>query len=199
MVQSMPGPHEKSAPKFENSTDPKELERFFSCLEELFDQCAVTDDLVKKKYAVSYTDVKMEKQWKVLDYFNKGTFGEFKSEVLGSYDGAVDGDHDSVWELKKLVDQYNLLPIRKKSDFMAFKREFAVLAAALSAVLSNRELVDHFLRPMSDELYDSIKRRLECLPVPAGKLERDRANPYTLDEVMSSGLEVMQGVSHCSL
>ncbi|PBK87604.1 hypothetical protein ARMGADRAFT_1034532 [Armillaria gallica] len=169
----MPGPHKKSIPKFESFTDPEELERFFSRLEELFDQCAVTNDLVKKKYTISYTDVKTEKQWKVLDYFNKGTFGEFKSKVLGSYDGAVDSGHDAVWELKKLVDQYNLLSICKKSDFMVFKREFSVLAAALSAVLLNQELVNHFLIPMSDELYDFIKRRLECLPVLAEKLERD--------------------------
>ncbi len=51
----MPGLNEKSAPRFESSTDPEELERFFSRLEELFHKSAIVTDVEKKKYAVSYT------------------------------------------------------------------------------------------------------------------------------------------------
>ncbi|PBK64748.1 hypothetical protein ARMSODRAFT_892680 [Armillaria solidipes] len=99
----MPGPNEKSMPRFEKSTDPKELERFFARLEELFDKCAVAPDVDKKKYAVVYTDIKTEKQWKVLDHFAKGTYEEFKKDVLSSYDGALAGDRDAMQELKQLI------------------------------------------------------------------------------------------------
>ncbi len=61
-------------------------------------------------------------------------------------------------------------------------------------VCSNRELVDQFLTPMSDGLYNSMKLRMERLNPPAGKTSRDAANPYTLEEVMASGLDVLQGV-----
>ncbi|PBK92334.1 hypothetical protein ARMGADRAFT_1031202 [Armillaria gallica] len=103
MAPSMPGLNEKSTPRFESSTDPEELERFFSRLEELFDKSAVTTDAEKKKYAVVYTDIKMEKQWKVLEHYTKGTFKEFKKNILSSYEGALAGDHDAMQEMKQLV------------------------------------------------------------------------------------------------
>ncbi|KAK0456976.1 hypothetical protein EV421DRAFT_1729484 [Armillaria borealis] len=163
MAQSMPGPNEKSAPRFEKSTDPEELERFFVRLEELFDKCAVAPDVDKKKYAVVYTDIKTEKQWKVLEHFVKGTYEEFKKD--------------------------------EKSEYMSFKREFQVLAVVLKkeGVCSNQELVDQFLAPMADSLYNSMKLRMERLNPPTGKTSRDPANPYTLEEVMASGLDVLQG------
>ncbi|SJL18916.1 uncharacterized protein ARMOST_22518 [Armillaria ostoyae] len=172
MAQSMPGPNEKSAPRFEKSTDPKELERFFARLEELFDKCAVAPDVDKKKYAVVYIDIKTEKQWKVLEHFVKGTYEEFKKDVLSSYDGALAGDRDVMQELKQLIRRYRLSPIQEKSEYMSFKREFQVLAV----VLKKEDL------------------RMEQLNPPAGKTSRDPANPYTLEEVMASGLDILQGV-----
>ncbi|PBK85138.1 hypothetical protein ARMGADRAFT_1087804 [Armillaria gallica] len=158
MAPSMPGPNEKSAPRFESSTDPEELERFFSRLE-LFDKSAVTTDAEKKKYAVICTDIKTEKQWKVLEHYTKGTFEEFKKDILSSYDGALAGNCDAMQEMKQLVSRYRLSPIQERSDYMSFKWEFQVLAVVLKSedVCSNRELVDQLLTPMSDGLYNSMK------------------------------------------
>ncbi|PBK71698.1 hypothetical protein ARMSODRAFT_973299 [Armillaria solidipes] len=147
MAQSMPGLNEKSMPRFEKSTDPEELERFFMRLEELFD-----------KY------IKMEKQWKVLDHFAKGTYEEFKKDVLSSYDGTLAGDCDAMQELKQLIRRYRLSLIQEKSEYMSFKQEFQVLAVL----------------------------RMEWLNPPVGKISRDPANPYTLEKVMASGLDVLQ-------
>ncbi|PBK99300.1 hypothetical protein ARMGADRAFT_1025549 [Armillaria gallica] len=196
MAPSMLGPNEKSTPRFESSTDPEGLQRFFSRLEELFDKCAVTTDAEKKKYAVVYTNIKTEKQWKVLEHHAKGTFEEFKKYILSSYDSALAGDRDAMQKMKQLVRQYRLSLIQERSDYMSFKWEFQVLAAVLKSedVCSNRELVDQFLTPMSDRLYNSMKLQLERLNLPAGKTSRDPANPYTLEEVMASGLDVLQGV-----
>ncbi|KAG7441207.1 uncharacterized protein BT62DRAFT_923435, partial [Guyanagaster necrorhizus] len=103
MAPSMPGPNEKAAPRFESSSDPEELERFFSRLEDLFDKCVVDDDEEKKKAAISYTDIKTERQWKVLPSFAAGEkYDDFKSEVLDCYDGARDSDRDAMLELKRL-------------------------------------------------------------------------------------------------
>ncbi len=117
----MPGPNEKSAPRFESSTDPEELERFFSRLEELFNKSAIVTDVEKKKYTVSYTNIKTEKQWKVLEHYATGTFTEFKKDVLGSYDGALAGDRDIMQEMKQLVCRYRLSPIQERSDYISFK------------------------------------------------------------------------------
>ncbi len=182
-------------PRFESSSDPEELERFFSRLEDLFDKCAVTDEDEKKKAAVSYTDIKTERQWKVLPKYAAGEkYEDFKSEVMDCYDGARDSDRNAVQELKRLVRRYDIAQISDKSQFMEFKREFQVLASALSKVLSNRELVDAFLAPMSNDLYRSIKLQLERLPVPTGLTKRENADPYTLKEIMEAGLRVLQGV-----
>ncbi len=121
MAPSMPGPNEKSMPRFESSTDPEELERFFSRLEELFNKNAIVTDVEKKKYAVSYTDIKTEKQWKVLEHYVTGTFAEFKKDVLGSYDSTLAGNHDTMQEIKQLVHQYRLSLIQERSDYMSFK------------------------------------------------------------------------------
>ncbi len=117
----MPGPNEKSTPRFESSTDPEELERFFLRLEELFNKNAIVTDVEKKKYAVSYTDIKTEKQWKVLEHYVTGTFAEFKKDVLGSYDGTLAGNRDTMQEIKQLVHQYRLSLIQERSDYMSFK------------------------------------------------------------------------------
>ncbi|PBL04222.1 hypothetical protein ARMGADRAFT_1022687 [Armillaria gallica] len=196
MAPSMPRPNEKSAPRFESSTDPEELERFFSRLEELFNKSVVTMDAEKKKYAVVYTDIKMEKQWKVLEHYVKGTFEEFKKDILSSYDSTLAGDRDAMQEMKQLIHRYRLSLIQERSDYMSFKWEFQVLPAVLKNedVCSNRELVDQFLTPMSDGLYNSMKLQLERLNLLAGKTSRDPANSYTLEEVMASGLDVLQGV-----
>ncbi len=54
--------------------------------------------------------------------------------------------------------------------------------------------MDQFLTPMSDGLFNLMKLRMERLNPPAGKTCRDPANPYTLEEVMASGLDILQGV-----
>ncbi|PBK85802.1 hypothetical protein ARMGADRAFT_899713, partial [Armillaria gallica] len=82
----MPGLNEKAAPRFESSSDPEELEHFFSRLEDLFAKCAVTDEEDKKKAALSYTDIKTERQWKALPkYAAGGKYEEFKLEVMECY------------------------------------------------------------------------------------------------------------------
>ncbi len=122
---------------------------------------------------MSYTDIKTERQWKVLPKYAAGEkYEDFKLKVMDCYDGTRDSDRDAVQELKRLVRCYDIAQISDKSQFMEFKREFQVLASALSKVLSNRELVDTFLAPMSNELYRSIKLQLERLPVPAGLIKR---------------------------
>ncbi|PBK97949.1 hypothetical protein ARMGADRAFT_1027332 [Armillaria gallica] len=133
MAPSMPGPNEKSAPRFESLTDPEELERFFLRLEELFDKSVITMDAEKKKYAVVYTDIKTEKQWKVLEHYAKGTFEEFQKDILSSYDGTLAGNCDAMQEMKQLVCQYRLSPIQERSDYMSFKWEFQVLVAVLKS------------------------------------------------------------------
>ncbi|KAK0193266.1 hypothetical protein F5146DRAFT_1133933 [Armillaria mellea] len=195
MAPSMPGLNEKATPRFESSSDPEELKRFFSRLEDLFDKCTVTDEEEKKKAVVSYTNIKTEHQWKVLPkYAAGGKYEDFKSEVMDCYDGMCNSNCNVVLELKRLVCCYDIAQISDKSQFMVFKREFQVLASALSKVLSNRELVNAFLAPMSDELYRLIKLQLEQLPPPMGLAKQELADPYTLKEVMEAGLAVLQGV-----
>ncbi len=131
----------------------------------------------------------MEQLWKVLPKYAAGEkYEDFKSEVMDCYDGTHDSDRDAVQEPKRLVCRYDIAQISDKSQFMEFKREFQVLTSVLSKVLSNRELVDAFLAPMSNDLYRSIKLQLECLPVPAGLTKRENADPYTLKEIMEAGL-----------
>ncbi len=64
---------------------------------------AIVTDVEKKKYAVSYTNIKTEKQWKVLGHYMTGMFTEFKKDVLGSDDGTLAGDHDAMQEMKQLM------------------------------------------------------------------------------------------------
>lgn len=61
-------------------------------------------------------------------------------------------------------------------------------------ICSNRELVDQFFTLMSDGLYNLMKLRMEQLNPPAEKTSRDPTNPYTLEEVMASCLDILQGV-----
>ncbi len=64
----------------------------------------------------------------------------------------------------------------------------------LSKVLSNRELVDAFLAPMSNDLYRSIKLQLKRLPVPMGLTRRENTDPYTLKEIMKAGLHLVKSL-----
>ncbi len=51
----------------------------------------MTDEDEKKKAMVSYMDIKMERQWKVLPKYAAGKkYEDFKLEVLDCYDGTHD-------------------------------------------------------------------------------------------------------------
>ncbi len=77
--------------------ESRAIRKHFRILEGMFKthEGASTDD-EKKDWAVHYTDMDIEDQWRAFPTFDAGkTWKEFKDEVMRSYDGAAEDDEDA--------------------------------------------------------------------------------------------------------
>ena len=72
MATWMPARGELSAPIFDRSK-PRELLRYFSDLEYLFDSIPITNEAEKKKHTIRYTDFDTEQAWRILPEFSNPT------------------------------------------------------------------------------------------------------------------------------
>ncbi|KAG7443939.1 uncharacterized protein BT62DRAFT_921587 [Guyanagaster necrorhizus] len=181
----MPGPNEKATPCFESSSDPEKLEHFFLRLEDLFDKCVVNDDEEKKKAAISYTDIKTERQWKVLSSFAAGEkYDDFKSE---------DSDRDAMLELKRLVHHYDIAQINDKIEEHGVKQEEirSVLAVMKDLMEQQTSASDKRLMSLEKAMMENQKSLMMFMQQQANRMQ---APAYNLGpEVMGYGQNYLYG------
>ena len=77
----MPARGHSSAPKF-NASFPRELQRFFSDLENWFTIAQVTDSGLRKQHAVQYVKLDTSDFWKTIPEWTTGTYDMWKDALL---------------------------------------------------------------------------------------------------------------------
>ena len=150
----MVAPGTRDAPRFKAS-DPDELRRFIWRMEDLWDEAGIQDDEKKKETLGKYADVVSEEEWKELRTFEKGTWKEFKAELIANYPEAAAAARGTPRRIRQLCAETSKIKLGDLSALYRFKRAFLTEARKLQKpphIMSNRELVELFVGCLSDAL-----------------------------------------------
>lgn len=132
-------------------------------MEDLFKECSVTSIKEKKDYLGKYADHKTEQEWKALDYYETGSWEDYKKELLETYPEAMDDHQGSLFRLERILREHHNVASNDAVGLMALRRSFNAEAKKLlqaPAALSNRELVQKFLGCLAPEFQLQVINRL---------------------------------------
>jgi hypothetical protein len=128
----MPAQGDRSAPRFDPK-QPRELCRYFSDLDFIFQRANVTADQSKKQHACRYADVNTSELWEALPAYTDDTktYDEFKAEVLALYLGAEEERKWSVTDMDALIGERLRLGIISLSDLGDYYPQFLAITTFL--------------------------------------------------------------------
>lgn len=211
----MPRPTCREAPEFKQET-PQNLIRFLEYVEDLFQDCGITDAAVRKKWLGRYADTQSEAEWKAMPGYATATWDDFKRELISNYPEALEAVEGSVTKLERVCKANSVIGIRDVAELRKLKREFMAIACKLMAVnppvVSNRELVKMFMGALDDNFAGQIYSRLSITgvapPAAAAPInnapdavaaavaaERRREDMYTIEQVIKVALDLAEGAS----
>ncbi|KAH9179479.1 hypothetical protein EDB89DRAFT_2144291 [Lactarius sanguifluus] len=187
--QDLPHRREDSAPILD-LTDPCEIWRYFDDLEFLFLKHRVSDDQEKKRAAVRYPSVAVERLWKTAHAFSNPacSYEDFKTEVITLYPEAIAAQEPSLADLDRLVAHQARTPIRSEAELGAYYCEFLVVSRFLIAkgCISAQEQACHLLASFEPRLATAIRARLE-----RKFLDHFPDDPYEADDIYDAALYVL--------
>ena len=162
-TRRMPKPGEKNAPTFD-AEKPEELSRFFERIEEWYAEEKITDDDEKKRRIVRYIEPESEAQWKALAKYRKGTYAEFKAQVMSSYPEAEDILKGSMVTLKRKIKSFGSIDVEDRQELHNLVRTMTAEVAKLEEIRppihTNRELVELFLARLTPEFASRVANKL---------------------------------------
>ncbi|KAF7314134.1 hypothetical protein HMN09_00572600 [Mycena chlorophos] len=194
MATQMPARGDRTAPHFD-SKKPRELLRYFSDLEFLFNRASVTDNAQKKAHATRFLEVDDQDIWESLPEFTTAnkTWDEFKTAVTKLYPGSDKERKFSMNDLDALIGEQGRLGILSRGEYGEFYRQFLLITAHLIAKnrLSSAEQSRAFRRAMiSVSLWDAIHRRLQIK-----KPDVHPDDPYDIADMNEAAEFVLAGTS----
>ncbi|TFK31051.1 hypothetical protein BDQ12DRAFT_761515, partial [Crucibulum laeve] len=172
----MPARGDRGAPTFD-ANSPRQLNRFFTDIEYLFESCAVTENAAKKSHALRYLDVDDASLWQTLAEYeaagDAGSWNLFKQAVYALYPGSEDASRYTVADMRDLVRKTRESSlIKSMADLGSFYRQFLAITSHLVAqrLISDLDQQSAFRDAFHPVLWDAIKGRLQIkLPDhPAG-------------------------------
>jgi hypothetical protein len=195
-TRKMPKPGEKNAPTFDTEK-PEELGRFFERIEDWFEDEGIMEDLDKMRRIVRYLDPDSESQWKALSTFEKGTFEEFRAQVMSSYPKAEEVMKGSVTALKRKIREIGPVAQQDRDDLLSLIRimtaEVLKLKQIQPPIHTNRELVDLFLKRLTGEFAALIANKLSVQRLIAQhknkQVARNTEDMFDIEEVMDIAKE----------
>jgi hypothetical protein len=190
MTASMPRRGSREAPA--SKTDqPHFLRNYFSHLEDLLAECAIKEDVDKKKYTIYYLDYETRRVWELLPEFSDATktYLEFKKAILDSY--FVDDDSEyTLGDLNSLISNCQKSGIRSLADLATFQQQFISISSylILKKRLSEIEQAKVFISGFPPALWTKISQRLQ-LKFPDHHLD----DPYTIQQIQEAAKFVLHG------
>src|SRR6267154_2551199 len=108
---------ERSAPILD-AADPCTIWRYFEDLEALFVRHQVLDDAEKKRAAVNYPPIEVERLWKYVHAFSNParTYEDFKEEVIQLYPEIARDRMHTLAEFEEAIRQAVRKDIRSEED-----------------------------------------------------------------------------------
>ncbi|KAH9041042.1 hypothetical protein EDB85DRAFT_2140216 [Lactarius pseudohatsudake] len=162
--QDLPHRREDSAPVL-NLADPCEIWRYFDDLEFLFLKHRVSDNQEKKRAAVHYPSVAVERLWKTARAFGDPacSYEDFKAEVIALYPEAIAAQEHTLADLDMLVAHCARTAIRSEIELGAYYCEFLIISRFLIAKsrISAPTQACYLLASFEPRLATAIHARLE--------------------------------------
>lgn len=156
-------PGSRDAPRF-SSHKPEGLRRFITMMEDLWQDCGITKDDVKRKMIGRYADQDTEEQWAALPTFKKGrSWKECKAELIENYPEAAAAARGTPARLRQLCRDQSKVQLGDMPAIYNFRRVFMAEAMKLQmppAAMANRELVELFMGCLADPLASAVLQSL---------------------------------------
>ncbi|KAH9027885.1 hypothetical protein EDB85DRAFT_2148244 [Lactarius pseudohatsudake] len=173
--QDLPHRREDSAPVL-NLADPCEIWRYFDDLEFLFLKHRVSDNQEKKRAAVRYPSVAVERLWKTARAFGDPacSYEDFKAEVIALYPEAIAAQEHTLADLDMLLGAYYC-------EFLIISR-FLIAKSRISAPTQARYLLASFEPRLATAIHARLERRFpDHLP----------DDPYDTEAIYDAALYVL--------
>ncbi|EIW51297.1 uncharacterized protein TRAVEDRAFT_137630 [Trametes versicolor FP-101664 SS1] len=196
MRRSMPARGHATAPTFDSS-EPRNLRRFFQDLETLFEITGVTDPKQQKKWVTRYVPIKESEFYEEMAEFKDETksFEEFRSAIYAAHPGASETRKFSNAEVDQLVESRSRAPITTSSELGEFYRPFYAMTSYLiqQNKMSAFEQSRLFVRGLCNPLRDQVSQRLQ-LKDPDHHLDE----AYELAKVYEAAKFILHGTTAAS-
>ncbi|EIW51151.1 uncharacterized protein TRAVEDRAFT_137879, partial [Trametes versicolor FP-101664 SS1] len=196
MRRSMPARGHATAPTFDSS-EPRNLRRFFQDLETLFEITGVTDPKQQKKWVTRYVPIKEAEFYEEMVEFKDETksFEEFRSAIYAAHPGASETRKFSNAEVDQLVESRSRAPITTSSELGEFYRPFYAMTSYLiqQNKMSAFEQSRLFVRGLCNPLRDQVSQRLQ-LKDPDHHLDE----AYELAKVYEAAKFILHGTTAAS-
>ncbi|KAH9849720.1 hypothetical protein C2E23DRAFT_736744 [Lenzites betulinus] len=164
MRRAMPARGHATAPTFDSS-EPRNLRRFFQDLETLFEIAGITDPNVQKKWVTRYVPISESEFYEEMEEYKDQTktFEEFRAAIYASHPGASETRKFSNAEVDKLVESRRKAPITTSSELGDFYRPFYAMTSYLIQhnKMSTFEQSRLFFSGLCNPLHDQVAQRLQ--------------------------------------
>lgn len=192
----MIAPGSKDAPKFKSS-EPEGLRRFIGRMEDLWKDAGIEESESKKKMIGKYADIDCEEEWSAFETYEKGSWDEFKEELIANYPEAAAAERGTPARIRKICSQAKEIMLGDMAALYSFRRAFMSEAKKLlkePAIMGNRELVEMFISCLSERLASAVLQFLgnKTPNTKSGIATRRPEDKYDLEEVCNAALQVSE-------
>jgi hypothetical protein len=199
-VKRMVAPGTRDAPKF-YASEPEELLRFISRMEDLWKEAGIEDGITKTTMIGKYADRESENHWKIFKNYEKNAWEEFKKELITTYPEAAESERGTPAKIRELCANTPTIRLGDMKALHRFRRAFWAEAKKLlepPKAMSNRELVELFIRCLSESFASSLLQFLgQKEPGKGNEVKARRPeDKYLLDDVCDAAIQVSEN-SQC--
>jgi hypothetical protein len=189
----MPMRNERAAPTF-NSSNPRELPRFFEDLEGLMTRAGITTPADMKKQVLKYVDINTEQIWKTFPEYTTATqtYAEFKQAILDQYPDATGDFIYSMRDMDSLIGERQRIGIATMKDLSDYHVQFMAVTRWLISkeYLAELEQQRAYVRAFQPHFLGLVMNRL------AIKIPDHHPNvPYKIKDVHEAARFILQGAS----
>ena len=189
-MPSLPNPNDQKAP-LSSTDEPENLPRFWEQMVDYFKIDKTNDTDACMHTIVKYTKPEVDWQWQCFDTFGKGDWDAFKREVFSNYPPS---SRDLSREFGKVCFKYwdvELSDYSKILEFLRdFKTEMTLVIGIKPELITNKGLVDLFLKTLDSSVWSTIKQHLLIKigksALPAGTTIHQLEDPYSIEDITNT-------------
>jgi hypothetical protein len=185
--------NERAAPRFDSS-NPRELPRFFEDLESLMTRASITTEEDMKKQVLKYTDINTEQMWKTFPEYTLAihTYAEFKKAILEQYPDATGDFIYSMRDMDLLIGERQRIGITTMQDLSDYHIQFMAITRWLIGKEHLAELEQRraYIRAFQPQFLGLVMNRLAIKNV-----DHNTNIPYQIKDVYEAARFILQGAS----